>query len=124
MSINNVKDDILISEEVAKFLQEKQVFADVSVVSGSKNRPSRTKLILVNTLFAMHDEEDSEISGSINVNIQDSDAFWIEYISEVLNLLLDETIVGGYKLEFTTEHLFKISNDLFFKNLKFKFTSL
>jgi len=75
-------------------------------------------------LFALQDEDSEEITGSLNVNIQDDDTLWIEYMGEVLNLLLDESIIGDYKLEYTTEHLFKVSNDLFFKNLKFKFTSI
>jgi len=126
MSINCVKDEINISDVVINFLKTKKVFEEQNVqfATGKDRRPSRTKLILVNTLFALQDEDSEEITGSLNVNIQDDDTLWIEYMGEVLNLLLDESIIGDYKLEYTTEHLFKVSNDLFFKNLKFKFTSI
>ncbi|WP_160067491.1 hypothetical protein [Sphingobacterium bovisgrunnientis] len=126
MSINNVKNEINISDTVIDFLKSKDIFKndEIHFVTGKQQRPSRTKLILVNTLFAMQDEDDNEIIGSLNVNIQDEDTIWIEYIGEILNLFLDESIIGNYRLEFTNEHLFKVSKDLYFKNLKFKFTSI
>ena len=126
MSLNDVKNEINISDVVIEYLKSKNVFEENNVhfVTGKMKRPSRTKLILVNTLFALQEEENNKITGSLNVNIQDDDTVWIEYIGEILNLFLDESIIENYRLEYTTEHLFKVSHDLFFKNLKFKFTSL
>lgn len=128
MSITSVKDDINISNEIIESLSKKQFFLKqektIHFATGNKKRPSRTRLILINTLFAMQDEETNEISGSLNVNIQDNDPIWIEYLGEILQLFLDDTTVSNYRLEFTTEHLFKIADDLYFKNLKFKFTTI
>lgn len=127
MSIIDVKNTVNISPLVIDNLKQKKFFIDneeIHFVTGSEKRPSRTKLVLVNTLFAMQDDDTDVVTGSLNVNIQDEDTTWIEYIGELLNLYLDESIIGNYKLEYTNEHLFKVSKDLFFKNLKFKFTSL
>lgn len=128
MSITSVKDKINISDVVIDHLKSKQVFSDpeklVHFVTGSQKRPSSNKLILVNTLYAMEDDASSEVYGSLNVNVQDDDPLWIEYTGELLSLFLDESVIGGYRLEYTTEHLFKVSKDLYFKNLKFKFSTI
>lgn len=128
MSIINVKDKINISSIVIAHLKDKKVFKDAGCelffVTGSERRPSRSKLILVNTLYAMEDKESDEVYGSLNVNIQDEDPIWIEYTGELLQLFLDESIIGNYKITFSTEHLFKVSDDLYFKNLKFEFSNI
>ncbi|MFC3353753.1 hypothetical protein [Sphingobacterium zeae] len=126
MSITSIKEQLNITESVINYLKSKQFFTDhedeVFFVSGKDQRPSNTKLILVNTLFAMKDDDTGVIDGYLNVNIQDTDNLWIEYLSELINLFLDQSLVDGFKIEYTTEHLFKVSEDLFFKNLKFKFS--
>lgn len=126
MSITSIKEQLNITESVINYLKSKQFFSDqegeIFFVSGKDQRPSNTKLILVNTLFAMKDDDTGIIDGYLNVNIQDTDNLWIEYLSELINLFLDQSLVDGFKIEYTTEHLFKVSEDLFFKNLKFKFS--
>lgn len=126
MSITSIKEQLNITESVINYLKSKQFFTDqkdeIFFVSGKDQRPSNTKLILVNTLFAMKDDDTGDIDGYLNVNIQDTDNLWIEYLSELINLFLDQSLVDGFKIEYTTEHLFKVSEDLFFKNLKFKFS--
>lgn len=123
--IEQTKDNTNISCDVIEFLKEKEAFSqNVHFATGKEKRPSRRKLILVNTLFAMQDEDTQEIDGHLNINIQDSDKIWIEYTSELINLYVDESSIGNFRLEYTTEHLFKVSENLFFKNLKFKFTSI
>lgn len=124
--VNCVKKDISLADHIIECLKTKEVFQnfDTHFVSGKNQRPAREKLILVNTLFAMQDDDTKEIEGYININIQDSDTVWIEYIGELIQLYVDQSIIAGYKLDFTTEHLFKVSQDLFFKNLKFHFSSL
>jgi hypothetical protein len=126
MSITSIKEQLNITESVINYLKSKQFFTDqedeIFFVSGKDPRPSNTKLILVNTLFAMKDDDTGDIDGYLNVNIQDTDNLWIEYLSELINLFLDQSLVDGFKIEYTTEHLFKVSEDLFFKNLKFKFS--
>jgi len=128
MSITNVKDNINISSIVIDHLKNKSVFSgegnEISFITGTDKRTSITKLIIVNTLYAMEDNDTDEIYGTLNVNIQDTDTIWIEYIGELIQLFLDESVIGNYKLEYTTEHLFKVSKDLFFKNLKFKFCTI
>ncbi|WP_144034478.1 hypothetical protein [Sphingobacterium sp. 1.A.5] len=121
-----MKKDISLADHIIECLKTKEVFNnfDTHFVSGKNQRPAREKLILVNTLFAMQDDDTKEIEGYININIQDSDTVWIEYIGELIQLYVDQSIIAGYKLDFTTEHLFKVSQDLFFKNLKFHFSSL
>lgn len=123
--IKNVKDKVNLCDGVIALLETKEVFKNfkTSFVSGNRQRPSREKLILVNTLFAMQDDESGEIEGYLNINIQDTDTIWIEYIGELILLYIDDSVIRGYDLEFTTEHLFKVSDDLFFKNLKFRFSS-
>ncbi|SUJ18459.1 Uncharacterised protein [Sphingobacterium spiritivorum] len=123
--IEQTKDNTNISCDVIEFLKEKDAFSqNVHFATCKEKRPSRRKLILVNTLFAIQDEDTQEIDGHLNINIQDSDKIWIEYTSELINLYVDESTIGDFRLEYTTEHLFKVSENLFFKNLKFKFTSL
>ncbi len=125
MSFKSVKDKIDISTCTIDFLKKKEVFLDgVHFVTGTEKRPSRTKLILVNTLFAIQDSDDDSVQGSLNVNVQDTDTVWIEYVNELIQLYLDESIVGDYRLQYTTEHLFKVSEDLFFKNIKFQFDKI
>lgn len=123
--IKNVKDKVNLCEGVIALLETKDVFKNFNTcfVSGKGQRPTREKLILVNKLFAMQDDESGEIEGYLNINIQDTDTIWIEYIGELIQLYIDESIIKGYELEFATEHLFKVSDDLFFKNLKFRFSS-
>lgn len=126
MSITSIKEQLNITESIINYLKSKQFFSEsegeIFFVSGKDPRPSRTKIILVNTLFAMKDEDTGEIDGYLNVNIQDNDNLWIEYLSELINLYLDQSLVDGFKIEYTTEHLFKVAEGLFFKNLKFKFS--
>lgn len=128
MSITNVKDNINISSIIIDHLKNKSIFSgddnEISFITGSEKRPSLTKLIIINTLYAMEDQDTSEVYGTLNVNIQDTDAVWIEYIGELVQLFLDESVIGKYKMEYTNEHLFKISKDLFFKNLKFNFGTI
>lgn len=114
-----------ISNLIVDHLKTKGIFKgdNIFLVPGNEKRPSKTKLILVNTLFAMKDETTDTIEGYLNINIQDSDKIWIEYISEIINLYIDESVVNNIRLEYTTEHLFRVSENLFFKNLKFKFLS-
>jgi len=126
MSITSIKDNLNITDKVIDFLKSKQFFREqkgkVFFVSGKEARPSTTKLILVNTLFAMADNDTGVIDGYLNVNIQDTDNIWIEYLSELISLFLDHSKIDGFKLEFSNEHLFKVSEDVYFKNLKFKFS--
>ncbi len=121
-----VKHELNISEEIISHLRNKEVFKtdDIHFSSGSKQRPSKYKLILANVLFAMKDDITSNVNGYINVNVQDNDKVWIEYVSELIALYIDEVAIEGYQFEYTSEHLFKISENLYFKNLKFKFASL
>ncbi|MFD2600206.1 hypothetical protein ACFSQ3_14705 [Sphingobacterium corticis] len=121
-----VKNELNISEDVILHLKQKEVFKtdDIHFSSGSKRRPSKYKLILANVLFAMKDDITNAVDGYMNINVQDDDKVWIEYVSELITLYIDESIIGGYKFEYTNEHLFKVSENLYFKNLKFKFASL
>ncbi len=124
--VNCVKNEFSLADHIIECLKTKEVFNNFSIhfVSGKNQRPAREKLILVNTLFAMQDHDTKEIEGYININIQDSDTIWIEYVGELIQLYIDQSIIFGFKLDFTTEHLFKVSENLFFKNLKFHFSSL
>lgn len=128
MSISSVKDKINISNIIIEHLKCKSIFSggqnEANFIKGSDKRPTLKKLIIVNVLYAMEDSDTDEIYGTLNVNIQDDDPIWIEYIGEVLQLFLDQSIIGNYLLEYSNEHLFKISKDLFFKNLKFQFNKL
>ncbi|GEM_PF-1419432 len=125
----NVKDKIDLSELVEKHLQEREIFKvtgddKVYLVVGKKPRPSRTRLVSVNVLAALRDNETGETDGVLNINIQDTDTLWIEYIGEYIQLIMDEAIVSNYRLTFNTEHLFKVADGLYFKNLKFNFSKI
>jgi hypothetical protein len=76
MSITSIKEQLNITESVINYLKSKQFFLDqegeIFFVSGKDQRPSNTKLILVNTLFAMKDDDTGIIDGYLNVNIQDT----------------------------------------------------
>lgn len=65
MSITNVKDNINISSIVIDHLKNKSVFSgegnEISFITGTDKRTSITKLIIVNTLYAMEDNDTDEI---------------------------------------------------------------
>ncbi|KGE14567.1 hypothetical protein [Sphingobacterium deserti] len=125
----NVKDKIDLSELVEKHLQEREIFKatgdeKVFLVSGKQQRPSRTRLVTVNVLAALKDTETGSTEGVLNINIQDHDTLWIEYIGEYIQLIMDESIVSNYRLTYNNEHLFKVADGLYFKNLKFNFSKI
>lgn len=125
----NVKGKIDLSELVKNHLQEREIFKatgknTVYLVSGKEQRPNRTKLVIINVLAALKDNETGSTDGVLNINIQDTDTLWIEYIGEYIQLIMDDAIVSNYRLTFNTEHLFKVADGLYFKNLKFNFSKI
>lgn len=125
----NVKDKIDLSEIVEQHLRQREIFKakgddQVFLVSGKKQRPSRTRLVSVNVLAALKDNETGQTDGVLNINIQDTDTLWIEYIGEYIQLIMDEAIVSNYRLTYNNEHLFKVADGLYFKNLKFNFSKI